>query len=147
MDLDEFMSINLQRVYDAIETAEVLAVGFSLFPQRVFLDPRFSEDEPPFISVVEPVESAEDRVQWLRRIRPQFAAPSQVHFFVWPRRIGSLESMGVWQRLVQRCLNSGHGSAAGACNQVLDELYKLERHQIQEAIHGASYRSLWERTR
>ncbi len=147
MDNNEFMSANLQRVFEAIETSEVLAVGFSIFPQRLFLDPRSSYSEPPLIRVVEPVESANDRVRWLKKVRPGFSSPSVVHFFVWPRRIGTLESTGVWARIVKRCLDSGHASVAGACNAALDELYQLERQEIFEAIKGQKYRSLWERQR
>ena len=147
MDSDGFMNVNMQRVFDAIDMAEVLVVGFTLFPQRLLVDYRFSAEEPPLIKVVEPVQSAEDRIRELKKLRPQFAAPARFHFFVWPRRVGTLASLGVWPRVVQRCLDSGHARVAGDCNLVLDQLYQLERAEIQAAIKGPQYRTIWERSR
>lgn len=147
MDSEGLGNANMQRVFDAIDTAEVLVAGFTLFPQRLLVDYRFNAEEPPLIKVVEPVESAEERISELRKLRPQFAAPARFHFFIWPLRVGTLGSLQVWPRIVQRCLDSGHASVAGDCNLALDQLYLLEHAEIQAAIRGPQYRTIWERSR
>lgn len=145
MDMDNFISINLQQVTRAVEAADVLIVGFTLFPERLLADTRWSSYDPPMIKVVAPVASVEERLVELRELRPRFPDPERFIFFVWPRGIATLESLGVWERIVQRCNASGHADVQEACRVALKELRRLEREEIIQAIHGSRYRSLWAR--
>lgn len=98
------------------------------------------------VAVVQPVASVEERIKELLKIRPQFPPPEDFSFFLWPRRIATFELQGVWPRIVQRCLDSGHARIAGDCNQALERLYQLERGAIRDAIRGLRYQTIWERS-
>lgn len=145
MDMDNLININLEQVTQAVDAADVLAVGFTLFPERLLVDTRWSSYDPPLIRVVAPVASVEERLKGLRELRPRFPDPERFIFFVWPKSIVTLVSLGVWERIFQRCSAPGHEGVQEGCRVALAELHRLEREEIGQAIHGSRYRSLWAR--
>lgn len=145
MDMDNLISINLEQVTRAVDAAEVLVVGFTLFPERLLVDTRWSGYDPPLIKVAAPVSSVEERLKELHELRPRFPDPERFVFFVWPKSVATLESLGVWERIVQRCSAPGHEGVQEGCRVALSELHRLEREEIGQAIHGPQYRSLWAR--
>ena len=147
MELDEFVRNNIARALQAVDAADVLAVGFVLFSERLLVDMRTTDQDPPMIKVVQPLGSVEERIRELRKTRPRFPRPQSFLFFMWPKSIRTLEEQGVWQRIVQRCLTPGHQEVAEECDRALEGLRQLERAEYQEAIGGAKYRTLWTRSR
>ncbi len=148
MSMGEFLDKNLQEIYALIDNADVLAVGFLRIAQRLLVDTRYDDTDPPMIRVVEQVASVEDRLRHLQRIRPRFQSPERFTFFMWPLSIGSLESLGVWERIIGRCYKSGYTAEVEAqAKTAIDELRSLERRETFEAITGPRYRSIWERKR
>ncbi|MBI2885597.1 MAG: hypothetical protein HYY02_00150 [Chloroflexi bacterium] len=145
MGWDSYAQPHLERALRMIEGAEVLVVGFTMFAERLLLDTRSTDAVPPMIGVVPPVASVEERLTELRRTRPQFPPPERFYFFIWPRRIATFEQSGLWQRIVLRVLEAGHAQAGGDCNRALERLYQLEQEEIQEALQGARYQTLWQR--
>ncbi len=61
----------------------------------------------------------------------------------WPRYVDSLVSLGVWDRIVARLAASGHDDAAGACDEVLLELRRLEKAELAAVLSGATYHTIW----
>ena len=70
MDVGDYMRSNLDRMFEIVDTAEVLTIGFSLFTERLLTDFRSSDLEAPRIKVVQPLGSAEERMKELKRQRP-----------------------------------------------------------------------------
>src|SRR5438552_3806802 len=75
MDLAEFSNQNIERFVELADAAEVLAVGFRLFPQRLIIDFRYDEIDPPMIKVAQRVTSAQERLRELAKSRPRSSTP------------------------------------------------------------------------
>ena len=147
MDLEEFTKDNVRRFLEIADAAEVLAVGFRLFPQRLLLDLRFNDQDPPMVKVVQRVNSAEERLRELAKERPRFPSPQQFYFILWPRSIQAMVETGAWEHLVARCRASGHAGVERDCELVRTVLSGLEQQETQQALHGKGYRTLWERAK
>jgi hypothetical protein len=135
--------IDLEEVAKVVDTCDVFTVGFRMFPERVIIDTREKEDAGPLMRVVEPVATVEERFHWLGRERPAFPAPERFAFFVWPHSLEFFESSGLAQRIGDRLRESERPPVARMVAEVLEELRRLERQAVQQALAGEGYRSLW----
>jgi hypothetical protein len=98
------------------------------------------------VKLVERVTSAEERFKNLKELRPRFNAPEKILSFLWPRRVETLIDAGVWQRVIDRMVNTGWHDAEAACARVYRDLLEEERSEVRAAITGgANYQSLWEK--
>ena len=61
----------------------------------------------------------------------------------WGRRVGSLQSAGVWDRLLARLSESGDRTALTAASGCFAELRGLEDRELGDAIRGEHYQTLW----
>lgn len=147
MEIQDFIQENVKRFMELAEAAEVLAVGFRLFPQRLIFDTRYTEQDPPFLKVVQRVNSVEERLRELAKIRPNFRTPERFYFTVWPRSIPAFRETGAWDCIIGRCQASGHSSIMKDCDLAWSVLLGLERQETQQAINGEGYRTIWERAK
>ena len=65
----------------------------------------------------------------------------------WPKYARSLVYLGIWRKVLERFVYSGHKEAVRACNDVLKEVYRLEREELSAVIHGENYHTIWARRR
>jgi len=145
-DMDSDFGIDLDDVFNVIDSAEVIVVRFSLIEKRLLVDTRASEIDTPLIKLVPRVSSAEERFRNLRQLRPRFAAPEKILSFLWPRRVETLVDAGVWQRLVERLAASNWRDAEAACAAAFRDLLEEERSEVRSAITGGpNYQVIWER--
>lgn len=147
LEIQDFTRENVKRFVELVEAAEVLAVGFRLFPQRLIFDTRYTEQGPPFLKVVQRVNSVEERLQELAKIRPNFPTPERFYFTVWPHSIESFRETGAWDRILDRCQASGHTSIMKDCDLAWNVLLGLERQEVQQAIRGEGFRTIWEKAK
>lgn len=145
MDVGDYMQANLAKMFEIVDTAEVLTVGFSLFPERLLTDFRSSDLEPPLIEVVQPVGSAEERIREIRRRRPTLGTPERFFFFMWPRSVQAFVDFGLWGRIADRVEATNHPGLGNSVNEALAVLRQLERDEKLQAIRGPRYRTLWQR--
>jgi len=142
---DDF-GVDLEEVFQAIDAADVLVVRFHLIQKRLLVDFRSNALAGPFIALVPRVESFEERVRSLRRLRPEFPLPEKLMSFLWPRSVSVLLSSGIWQRIVDRMAAVGGPEAVEACGRAMQELLAEERKEVVAAIRGGrQYQTLWER--
>lgn len=144
MDQDNNLPFDIEEVIDVVRRLDVIVVGFPLFPERLLIDARHREGVAPLLRVVPPVASRAERMRDLVRLRPEFGLPNQHVFFVWPRSITSFRRSGIWDEIVDRVVQADAGASFQA-DAALEELRRLERRSLQEAISGESYQTLWER--
>jgi hypothetical protein len=135
--------IDLEEVGKVVDTCDVFTVGFRMFPQRVIIDTRETGEVGPMVQVVEPVDSVEERFHWLGRERPAFGAPERFAFFVWPHSLEFFGSSGLPQRLRDRLRASERPEVARMADEALEELRRLERQAVQQALAGEGYHTLW----
>lgn len=143
--MDDF-GLDLDEVMQVIDTAEVLVVRFAILEERLLMDARCDGEEGPLIRLVPRVNSVEERFRNLKQLRPRLSLPERIMSFMWPRNIQTLESSGVWLRIVQRLQATGYPGVDEQCAAVFQELLRKERSEIVAAIKGGEgYHSLWER--
>jgi hypothetical protein len=143
MDNDYFL--DLDEIIETVRSADVLTFRFVIVSQRLLVDGRYTEIDPPLVKLVSPVASADERFKSLKRLRPRFRLPEKITSIWWPRYVTSLEDNGVWGALAERFAGIGFPEAVRRCEEVLQELKDLERAEVRSAILGEGYRALWER--
>lgn len=141
--MDNDFSIDLVDIAATIRTGDVLTLRFVAVGHRLLLDFRTTELDGPFVKVVEPVKSVEERYRSLRKMRPRFDAPEKIVSIWWPRFSASLRTTGVWDEVLERISESGHPDAIRRAEAALNELVALEAAQQRAAITGTGFRTLW----
>jgi hypothetical protein len=146
MQSENGVLIDAGQIGRVVEEADVFAIGFAGFAERLLVDTRQDEDTGPLVRVVEPLASAQERFSWLGKERPSFGPPQGFTFFAWPHSIGFLEQSGIWALIRERVHAATDAAAARQCEYSLDDLKALERVALYDAILGRRYVSLWPQT-
>lgn len=141
--MDTEYELDYDAILDTVRTADVLAFRFVTVSERLLIDNRFSEADPPMVKLVPRAGSAKERFRSLKVLRPRFRLPDKITAVWWPRSIDALAERGVWAAIVQRIVDSGFPAAARECGEMLDELRTLERQEVHRAIAGEGYQTLW----
>ncbi len=141
--MDNDFAIDIDAILDAIEKADVITIRFLIVPHRLLIDARHSEVEGPLVKVVPRARSLEERFRAIKQLRPRFRLPDKISAVWWPKRVEALVDTGIWERIVWRVRDAGFPDAAQQCQQVLDDLICQERAEIQNAVTGTGYQSLW----
>ena len=143
MDNDFFLDYD--EIIKTVRKADVVTFRFVIVNQRLLIDNRSSEIDPPIVKLVPRATSVEDRFRSLKQLRPRFHLPDKISAIWWPKFVESMVSRGIWQAVVQRIEEAGFGEAAREAQAVLDELRSLERLEVRNAITGEGYQALWEK--
>jgi hypothetical protein len=141
--MDNAYHLDYDTIIKTVREADVVAFRFVTVPMRLLIDNRCSEVDAPMAKLVPRAASAEERFKSLKILRPRFRLPSKISAIWWPRYIGGLVDAGVWPAIVDRIVASGFDGAAAECDALLQELRDLERREVQNAIDGEGYRTLW----
>ena len=139
------VAIDLGEVKKAIEQADVFAVGFRLFAERLLVDTRHDERTPPLAQVVEPVDSVEQRFFWLGQHRPSLGMPERFIFFLWPHSIAFLRESSLAGAVVERIVNTGYEAAGSMCEAAFADLAERERKANLAAVRGENCFTIWPR--
>ena len=143
MDNDFFLDYD--KIIKTVQTAEVLTFRFVIVSQRLLIDNRSSEIDPPLVRLVPRATSIEDRFRSLKELRPRFRLPEKISAIWWPKYVEGLVSHGIWVAMVERIMDAGFSEAARECDGVLQELRALERQEVRNALLGEGYQALWEK--
>ena len=142
----EYGGIDIDEMGRVIDEAGVLVIRFHVISQRLLVDARITDDDPPLIRLVPPVSSAEERYRHLQQLRPSMPLPEQITVLSWPRYVEVMRDAGLWERLEQRLTHLGGEPLAAECRKVFEEVRSAERAEVVAAILGGEgYESLWER--
>ena len=135
---------DLEETLRALREADVVVIGFGWLSERLLIDGRSNESAGPYVRVVEPVRSPQDRVRQLRKLRPGFGDPESFVFFPWAGRVDSFVTAGLFERILDRC--AGDQTASDDARAALRRLFELDREDIRQAIAGGEkYHTLYER--
>ena len=141
--MDNEYRIDPGDVLRTVRTAEVIIFRFVTVPQRLLVDYRHSEVDPPLVKLVPRAASAEDRFRSIKMLRPRFRLPKKISAVWWPRYVERLGDEGIQDAIVQRVIDAGFPAAAAECDDVFAELQRMEREEFANAIAGEGYRTLW----
>ena len=143
--MDEF-GMDLGEVMEVIDTAEVLVLRFAILDKRLLIDARHDEVDGPLVKLVPKTSSVEERFRSLREMRSRFPLPEKIVSFSWPRQVETFRLAGLWARIVDRLIASGHAGVKEQCEAIFGELVNEEKAEVMTAIRGGpSYQSLWQR--
>lgn len=139
------MNIDREALEEVLSKADVLTIGFTLFPQRILVDTRTNTDTGTFAGMVDPVATVQERYLWLGRHRGMFGAPQAFSFFVWPHTVRGLIQQDALRTLKAR-LASLDGDGLAQLERVLDQALALESEEFKQAIRGqGQWKTLWQR--
>ena len=145
--MDSHHEVDVERMSRIIHSCEILLIRFDLVPKRLFIDLRSNENQGPLITLLDPVRSPKERLRQIRALRPEFGDPGGVRILRWPRYVASLERLGVWGQLKDRCRLAGFPDMDRKLDEIYDRLREEERETMKAAIRGDGYNTLWERPR
>jgi hypothetical protein len=144
--MDNDYALNIDEIIRTIKSAEVVTFRFMLLEKRLLVDNRTNELDGPMARLVNRVGSSEERFRSIRRMRPRFGLPEKLTAIWWPKYVRTLQTSGVWDAVVQRMADSGFPNSVRDCEQVLRELYDMERNEIRGAITGGEgFQTVWAR--
>lgn len=143
--MDSDFGVDIAEAVRGIKTAEVICILLPLVARSLVVDTRYDHQEGPFVQVMTPAGSLEERVEVLRKLRPRFPEPRRIAVLPWPGYVQGLCRVGLWDKLVQRFVDSAHPAAVKACEAAFNEIVELERQELARAIRGEHYRVLWQR--
>ncbi len=141
--MDNEYNLDYGEILKTVRHSEVITFRFVTVPMRLLIDNRFNEVDAPLVKLVPKVTSAEERFKNLKMLRPRFKLPSKISAIWWPRYIRTLDEYGIWQAIVQRIVDNGFPAAAAECAAIINELKRMERAELSNAIGGEGYRTLW----
>ena len=143
--MDNDFLLDYDEITRTIKSAEVITIRFVVVSERLLIDNRSSDVDPPLVKLVARAATIEDRFRGLKKLRPRFRLPERINAIWWPKYVERLVERGIWDAMVQRIVDAGFQDTAGQCDSVLEELRALERREIRNALAGDGYQSLWER--
>jgi hypothetical protein len=139
------IEVDLQALDELLGKADVLTIGFTLFPERLLIDTRTRDNEGPMVAIVEPVATVQERYLWLGKHRGSFGAPADFSFFVWPHTVRNFRERSILAVMRER-LAASRGSGVAQLEDALARLAQSETDAIREAIRGSDrWPAVWER--
>ena len=128
----------------AIAEADVLVVGFDCLAERLLIDARRNDGAGPYVRIVQPVRSPQERLRQLRELRPGFNDPESFVFIPATARVRRFADDGHFERILARC--SGDPEAEDDCRKAREELLKLDLDDLRQALVGGDrYHTKYER--
>jgi hypothetical protein len=136
------LTIDHEALEKLLMNADLITIGFTLFPERLLADTRSNETDGQFVDMVEPVGNVQERYMWLGKHRSSLGAPEGFAFFVWPHTVRGLIDGDHLRPLKARLSAEGLADLEVA----LATAVELERQAMQEIVKGSDrWPAVWER--
>ena len=145
--MDNDFRIDLAEVARSIDSAEVVTLFFPLLRKTLLVDARFDVEDGPMVRVVPMVSGPEERVQMIRKMRPNFPKPERIAFIPWPKYASSIVRLGVYDVIKDRLEKSGRQKPIEDLRTSIRSLEQLEREELTAVLTGTGYRTIWQRDR
>ncbi len=143
--MDNDYRIDLAEVASSIAGAEVVTLLFLILRKTLLIDTRFDIEDDPMVRVVPMVSGPEERVQTIRKMRPNFPKPERIAFIPWPKYASSLIRLGVYDTLKNRLEESGREKPIEDLRTSIRSLEQLEQEELAAVLSGEGYRTIWQR--
>jgi len=141
--VDNDFTVDIDDIVSTLASSDVVVMRFVSVGQRLLADFRMNDVEGPYIRVVRPVKSVQERFRELRKVRPRFADPERISAIWWPRFASSLRESDAWRTVLERASESGFVASVRAAQAAMDELVALERRAAADAVRGEGFKTLW----
>ena len=144
-NLNGDFGLDLKAVVHHVQTAKVFSIFFPSLRRALVVDMRHGPEEGPMVKVLPMARSPHERLRGLKRLRPNLPRATEIVAIPWPIYVENLVRSGVWDKLAARVAESGYEDAVRALGTSLEELRKLERHELASLIRGDQYETIWSR--
>lgn len=143
--MDSDYTLDLTEVRRHLWETQVVGVFFPFMRRTLLLDTRTNATDPPLVIVTPMVRNMEERLRSLQKLRPRFPKPESMALIAWPRMIGALQRLGVWELIEERMTGIGGETMRQRCQEALADLAREEQKLVRQAISGEGYETLWQR--
>ena len=135
----------LGQVFSAITEADVISIFLPLLRRALVIDLRGAPEAPPMVRVLGQVNSIEERISSIERLRPDMGKIRSILGVPWLKSVRSLEEVGITDRIIERLSQAGmnHSESVPALRDAINQLWKIERLAFAGLIRGEGYRTLW----
>ena len=141
--MDGDLEQDLHEVMKKIDDAEVVSLFFPTLRKAVVIDTRSNEIDGPMIRIMPMVASPQERVRSITKLRSEFPRVKNLTLIPWPRYVDSLANLGLWDRVVKRLKDTGYEEAVSTCQEVLEELRRLEKVELASVVRGKNFHTIW----
>jgi hypothetical protein len=143
--MDNDFCLGLERISETLRSAEVVIIRFPIVADRLLIDNRFSDADPPLVKLVPRAHSAQERFRSLKQLRPRFRHPEKIRAISWPKYARTMIDCGLAETIRERIAQAGFPQVACQCDEVFRELVEMERRETRKAILGIGYQCIWAR--
>ena len=135
--------VDIDALKDSILSADIFVLGFQRFSKRLLIDTRSNHKSEPLLAIVEPVNTANERYQWLLKHRPDFRLPETFLFAVWPHSIKYLTEIQIIEAIYSK-MASQMTKPKKQFETILNELEQLEHENLESSIRGTNgWKTIW----
>ena len=145
--MDNAFNISSTKIIRALSEAEVMSIFFPQVGKALIVDTRHDADHGPVMLIDEMVGSAEERLQSIRRLRPEFTEIGQLTLAPWLGSTQSFIDKGILGAIIDRFHAMGFHAAADDAIIAFESLRRHERALLRDLIAGNPQvtRTLWAR--
>ncbi|MDQ3705268.1 MAG: hypothetical protein M3437_08620 [Chloroflexota bacterium] len=138
---DQFLS----QVLSGISEAEVVTIFFPLLRRAMVIDARGNEQSAYMVKVMPQVNSMEERIRSIEKLRPQLGKVRSILGVPWMKSVRRLDEHGVTRMLVDKLVSAGatYGEADAAVKAAAEQLWRLEKMAFVRMIRGEGFKTLW----
>lgn len=147
--MDNAYNISSAKIIRALAEAEVMSIFFPQVGKALIVDTRHDAEHGPVVLIDEMVSSAEERLQSVRRLRPEFKEIAQLTLAPWLGSTRAFAEQGILEAIVERFHAMGYHDAANEAMTVFQHLRRHERRVMRDLVSGdpQTTRTVWARTR
>mgnify|MGYP001442425315 CR=1 FL=1 len=145
--MDNAYNISSSKIIRALAEAEVMSIFFPRIGKALIVDTRHDADHGPVVLLDNMVGSAEERLQSVRRLRPEFTTIAQLTLAPWLGSTRAFTEQGILEAIIQRFHALGFHDEAEDASRAFQELRRHERQVTLDLVAGEAQttRTLWAR--
>jgi hypothetical protein len=138
---DQFLS----QVLSGISEAEVVTIFFPLLRRAMVIDARGGEESRYMVKVMPQVNSMEERIRSIEKLRPQLGKVRSILGVPWMKSVRRLDEHGVTRMLADKLVSAGatYAEAEAAVQAAAGQLWRLEKMAFVRMIRGEGFNTLW----
>lgn len=145
--MDNAFNISSSKIIRALAEAEVMSIFFPRIGKALIVDTRHDADHGPVVLMDGMVGSAEERLQSVRRLRPEFTEIARLTLAPWFGSIRAFADQGIFDAIIERFRALGFADEAQDAVRLFRELRRHERQVMLDLISGDAQttRTMWAR--
>lgn len=145
--MDNAYNISSAKIISALGEAEVMSIFFPRVGKALIVDTRHNADHGPVMLIDDMVGSAEERLQSVRRLRPEFTEIAQLTLAPWIGSTRAFAEQGILDAIVARFHAMGFHDAADDAITVFQRLKRHETQVMRDLVAGDAQttRTIWSR--